>query len=485
MKKTKFYTTAIALLFGYNALLAQAPIPNNGFENWSTAAQPNPTSWGNLDDAFLTSGLLTGFNKDQITKEVNPGDVYSGSYSIKIRTDSVDASAFGAGKFPVPGFISLGTLSLDLSGIGGGGTGGGLNNLLKLAGYAYTDRPDSFSIAYKYSPASPADTGLVSVTLTSNTPLNGRVTVGNVIIRATAQASYVVGKVKINYQSALTPDTLLIQVASGSSQSAAGGTTIWADDLQFYGLDTTFKAYLNPKGALNACTGDTVRLRTDNIVGNTYEWYNGASVLLGATTNKLETTAAGVYYVRVTTPNGTYTSDTATVVVNQTPTVTLSGNQDSICKNAAAITLTGGSPAGGQFSGGAAVTAGKFTPSAAANGANVVRYTYQDPNGCRASATESIFVKTCVNDIEVLQADVRLTMFPNPASTQLSVRGDEKMIGGEMIVVDITGRLVTKEKITNTNFSLDVKNFPTGFYAVRFTNANNEVLANGKFTVAK
>ena len=76
-------------------------------------------------------------------------------------------------------------------------------------------------------------------------------------------------------------------------------------------------------------------------------------------------------------------------------------------------------------------------------------------------------------------------MFPNPASTQLSVRGDDKMIGGEMIVVDITGRLVAKEKITNTNFSLDVKNFPTGFYAVRFTNANNEVLANGKFTVAK
>jgi hypothetical protein len=76
-----------------------------------------------------------------------------------------------------------------------------------------------------------------------------------------------------------------------------------------------------------------------------------------------------------------------------------------LCKNAGAINLGGGAPAGGTFSG-TGVTGGSFNPAAAGTANTVITYEYTDNNGCTASATETIVVKVCTS-IDKISEDIQ------------------------------------------------------------------------------
>lgn len=93
-----------------------------------------------------------------------------------------------------------------------------------------------------------------------------------------------------------------------------------------------------------------------------------------------------------TDANGCENSDTANVVVNAAPVVTLT-TPASACINATAFQLTGGLPAGGTYSG-RGVSAGTFSPSAAGIGSSTIIYSYADANGCSSSDTSVITVNS-------------------------------------------------------------------------------------------
>lgn len=80
---------------------------------------------------------------------------------------------------------------------------------------------------------------------------------------------------------------------------------------------------------------------------------------------------------------------TTTITVNTAPAVTLS-SFTAVCDNAGSQTLSGGSPAGGTYSG-TNVSAGMFDPSA---GSQVIDYTYVDANGCSNMASTTFPVNT-------------------------------------------------------------------------------------------
>ncbi|MFH1296784.1 MAG: FISUMP domain-containing protein [Bacteroidota bacterium] len=88
--------------------------------------------------------------------------------------------------------------------------------------------------------------------------------------------------------------------------------------------------------------------------------------------------------------SGCTNSDTATLTVFPLPQVILLpfGN---ICVNAAPITLTGGTPGGGSYSG-PGVSGGIFDPAAAGVGTHQIIYTYTDANTCTNSDTSTITV---------------------------------------------------------------------------------------------
>ncbi len=83
-------------------------------------------------------------------------------------------------------------------------------------------------------------------------------------------------------------------------------------------------------------------------------------------------------------------SDTATILVNGLPTVTI-GSFNSLCIDAASFVLTGGTPAGGIYTG-TGVVSGSFYPNVAGAGTHTITYTYSDANGCAGSATSQVTV---------------------------------------------------------------------------------------------
>lgn len=84
-------------------------------------------------------------------------------------------------------------------------------------------------------------------------------------------------------------------------------------------------------------------------------------------------------------------SNAVAISVTAAPNVTLS-NFNQLCLNDSPITLTGGSPAGGTYSG-TGVSNGVFDPAVAGVGGQVITYTYTDPTtGCSSQATRSITV---------------------------------------------------------------------------------------------
>ena len=96
-----------------------------------------------------------------------------------------------------------------------------------------------------------------------------------------------------------------------------------------------------------------------------------------------------------TNAQGCSSSATRTITVYSLPSVTLS-SFPSRCLNAGTVTLSGGSPSGGTYSG-QGVSGGVFDPVDAGVGSTTITYEYTDSHGCTNSNTSSITVNPAPN----------------------------------------------------------------------------------------
>ena len=104
----------------------------------------------------------------------------------------------------------------------------------------------------------------------------------------------------------------------------------------------------------------------------------------------------------------------AVVTVNARPVVTCPANS-SVCLNATAFALTGGSMAGGTYSG-TGVSAGTFNPAAAGTGTHTIAYTYINTiTGCTNSCTFTITVTA--PPTVTLSASPYTKLFPGLSTT--------------------------------------------------------------------
>ncbi|MBL0356253.1 MAG: T9SS type A sorting domain-containing protein [Chitinophagaceae bacterium] len=140
-------------------------------------------------------------------------------------------------------------------------------------------------------------------------------------------------------------------------------------------------------GPTTFCAGGSVTLTSS--AAASYLWSNGA------TSQSITTGSEGIFSVTVKNTAGCSSAISAalTVSVNPLPTVTL-GTFSAVCNTLPAFTLTGGSPAGGIYSG-TGVSNGQFNPATAGVGTQTITYTYTNSNGCRASAQQPIVVNNC------------------------------------------------------------------------------------------
>ncbi|HEU4716560.1 MAG TPA: T9SS type A sorting domain-containing protein, partial [Bacteroidia bacterium] len=102
------------------------------------------------------------------------------------------------------------------------------------------------------------------------------------------------------------------------------------------------------------------------------------------------------------------------------PNMALNLPMDTVCQVDGPVTLSGGSPAGGTYSG-TGVSNGVFDPTVSGTGTFTITYTYNDTvNGCSGSTTSVIDVETCAG-ISSAASGVTMAVFPNPATTALTV----------------------------------------------------------------
>ncbi|MEI6577365.1 MAG: gliding motility-associated C-terminal domain-containing protein [Bacteroidota bacterium] len=120
-------------------------------------------------------------------------------------------------------------------------------------------------------------------------------------------------------------------------------------------------------------------------------YYTGPGIS-GTGTFSAGTTGLGAFVItyHYSSAGGCTDSATATVVVNSGPTVTFS-TLPGVCLNGSPVTLTGGSPGGGVYTG-TGVVGGKFYPVLSGVGTFTLNYAYSDQNNCSDNTNQTIQV---------------------------------------------------------------------------------------------
>ncbi len=151
---------------------------------------------------------------------------------------------------------------------------------------------------------------------------------------------------------------------------------------------------------INICQGDSVTFTAT--VGNpglfpTYQWYvNGnkaganSQVFAVANISNSDSVWCEIVSSEECASSGLVISNGMTVNVSPLPQVSLP-SFSSVCASDTAFALTGGTPAGGTYTGNAVIN-GYFDPASASNGSQWIYYNYADASGCSNSAKSSIYV---------------------------------------------------------------------------------------------
>ncbi len=130
--------------------------------------------------------------------------------------------------------------------------------------------------------------------------------------------------------------------------------------------------------------------------GYTYQW-SGPNAFTSTDQNPLIVNAqpiqSGLYLLVVTdSHNCSSTNDvTVDITVNPLPEVTFAVTISESCLDSDPITLTGGLPLGGTYSGNG-VLDGVFYPDLAGPGNHIITYTFTDGNGCTNQAINTAYV---------------------------------------------------------------------------------------------
>lgn len=169
--------------------------------------------------------------------------------------------------------------------------------------------------------------------------------------------------------------------------------------------------------------------------------------------------------------NGCSNSAMEVMTVNAAPTVSLTLPVTEVCVTHAAVALSGGTPAGGNYSG-TGVAGGNFDPATAGVGSHVVTYAYTDGNGCSDQSTATILVGDCAGVEE--ESSAPFTVYPNPSSDVFTISGNNIDLTVLPLVVDLSGREVNALAQSNgSEWKIDLSGKPEGVYFV-------SVLSNGK-----
>ncbi|MBP8033502.1 MAG: T9SS type A sorting domain-containing protein [Bacteroidia bacterium] len=211
------------------------------------------------------------------------------------------------------------------------------------------------------------------------------------------------------------------------------------------------------------CAGNSATL-TASGNATSYTWNTGQStpsIIVTPTMSPVDYTVIG------TDANNCSSDAVGTVTVNALPTVSLSLIPNLQCVTINSVTLTGGSPSNGTYSG-TAVTGSDFSPATAGVGSYTITYMFTDGNNCSNMATDVITVDACTG-IQTLNADV-VSIYPNPSNGLVVVK--TPALNAQVTVFDINGKNVFTQTTASFETSLDLSHLANGVYQLNIVSDN-------------
>ena len=209
------------------------------------------------------------------------------------------------------------------------------------------------------------------------------------------------------------------------------------------------------------CNIINAAIGTSATAGNTYTWSPASGLSNTAIsnptvqiTNNTGSVILQKYYVKTAFSSnpGCFSMDSITVQVNPKPAVSFTGSIPAVCSNAAAFTVTGGSPAGGVYSG-PGITGASFSPILAGVGTHTITYTYTDVSGCSNAATNTIRVNAFAQ--VVARNDVAICTGSSVALT--ATNASSYLWSPSVGLSTTTGSSITASPITSTTYTVNAK----------------------------
>ena len=181
------------------------------------------------------------------------------------------------------------------------------------------------------------------------------------------------------------------------------------------------------------------------------------------------------YYYNWQIQNDPCTSTrTAVPVTIGSPAVSYVSAYDTLCVTGSAVTLSGGLPAGGTYSG-TGVSGTSFDPAMSGTGNQVITYSYSDVNGCTSTATQTINVDPCTvvtTGIANAATVSGIALYPNPTegmfTMELGMIQDDK---AELRIVNALGQVIIDENHSlaagNNKLVFNLADVANGVYVVQ------------------
>lgn len=248
-----------------------------------------------------------------------------------------------------------------------------------------------------------------------------------------------------------------------------------------YTVDAT-----SAQGCINSATTSVIITGVPSISVNSATICSGASATLNATGVSTYTWSTGSNSASITlnpSVTTTYTisgialgcpvtaTNTATIIVNATPTVVLNSLAGPVCINSSTLALTG-TPAGGNFSG-PGVSANIFSPSTAGAGTFTISYSYTNTSNCSSADSKTISVNLCTGINGVSQNNF-FNVYPNPVQSELNVNIENKSLPCSVSIYSVDGKLLYSENVTENTVKIDAGNYKAGLYMIRISTSDKQ-----------
>jgi hypothetical protein len=213
----------------------------------------------------------------------------------------------------------------------------------------------------------------------------------------------------------------------------------------------------------NVCGGDS--LIVDAGTYDTYLWSTTE------TTQTITITTPGTYTVTAMDTAVGCTSMDSIVITTSLPVPAITGVVDTICANSSMVL-----DAGAGFSSYSWTTSGSAQTETILGtslplGNNTVTVTVTDGNGCSNTDAVTFNIDGCAG-LDDLNA-IAMSIYPNPSTGEF-MYSIENMTGDiNMMVTDLSGKIVDAGKITTSTGVIDLSNFENGIYILKLQAGNN------------